>query len=102
VDDLAGFGVGALSGGGTYLLSLPLTHQSFSWSGLAGSSVTGGIVGWAAVNTPETLGASDAVAASVLAGWDAGYYGNLTKQEIDIATGKHRSKHVDEASKRHD
>ena len=90
VDDLAGFGVGAVIGGGTYLALLPFTQQPFSWSDLAGSSVTGGIIGWAAVNTPETLGGSDAVAASVLAGWDAGYYGNLTKQEIDIVTGKQK------------
>jgi RHS repeat-associated protein len=91
VDDLAGFGVGALVGGGTYLLSLPITQQPFSWSDLAGSAVTGGIIGWGAVNTPETLGVSNAVSASITTGLIGGYYGNLTKQEIDIATGRQKN-----------
>jgi hypothetical protein len=91
VDDLAEFGVGALVGGGTYLLSLPITQQPFSWSDLAGSAVTGGIIGWGAVNTPETLGVSNAVSASITTGLIGGYYGNLTKQEIDIAAGRQKN-----------
>jgi RHS repeat-associated protein len=90
VDDAAGFvGRGAI-GSVTYYLVSVATHQTPTWSGAAGAFVTGGIIGWGTVNTPETLGASDAVAASVLTGWDAGYYGNLTQQEIDIATGKQK------------
>jgi hypothetical protein len=61
------------------------------WSGAAGAFVTGGIIGWGAVNTPETLGVSDAYAASVTTGLIGGFYGNLTKQEIDIAAGNQKS-----------
>jgi RHS repeat-associated protein len=91
IDDALGFAGGAFIGaavdvGATYAA----TGNFPSWADVSGAAVTGGVVGWAAVNTPETLGASDAVAASVLAGWDAGYYGDLTKQEIDIATAKQK------------
>jgi RHS repeat-associated protein len=75
VDDAAGFGVGGLVGGGMYLLSIPVFQQSFSWSDFSGSVVTGGIIGWGAVNTPETLGASNAVSAAMVAGFTAGFYG---------------------------
>jgi len=91
VDDAAGFVGGGVVGAGTYLLSLPLTQQPFSWSDLAGSAVSGGIIGWGAVNTPETLGVSNALSASITTGLIGGYYGNLTKQQIDIATGKQKN-----------
>ena len=60
------------------------------WADLSGAAVTGGIIGWGAVNTPEPLGASNAISASIITGLIGGYYGNLTKQEIDIATGKQK------------
>jgi RHS repeat-associated protein len=90
IDDAIGFIGGGAVGSAAYLLTSVATHQTLTWSGAGGALVTGGIIGWGAVNTPETLGASDAVAASVLTGWDAGYYGNLTQQEIDIAAGKQK------------
>jgi len=49
--------------------------------------VSGGIIGWGVVNTPETLGASDAIALSIVLGGAAGAAGNATKQGVDISTG---------------
>jgi hypothetical protein len=43
------------------------------------------------VNTPETLGVSNAISASITTGLIGGYYGNLTKQEIDIVAGKQKN-----------
>lgn len=88
IDDAVGFAGGGAVGSAVYLLSSLATQQPLSWSGAAGAFVTGGIIGWGAVNTPETLGASNAVSASIITGLLGGYYGNLTKQGIDVASGK--------------
>ena len=88
VDDAAGFIGGAIVGTGIYFGTSIAAHQALSWSGVAGSAVTGGIIGWGAVNTPETLGASNALSAAVITGLIGGYYGDLTKQGIDVFSGK--------------
>jgi hypothetical protein len=90
VDDALGFIGGGTVGTAAYLVTSVVTQQPLSWSGAAGSFVTGGIIGWGAVNTPETLGASNAVSASIITGLTGGFYGNLTTQGIDIATGKQK------------
>lgn len=67
-----------------------VTGQPLTLGQVGGAFVTGGIIGWGAVNTPETLGASNAVSASIITGLIGGYYGNLTTQGIDIASGKRK------------
>ncbi len=88
IDDAIGFVGGGLVGAGVYALSSAIGGENISWSGASGAFVTGGIIGWGAINTPATLGASNAISASVIAGLTGGFYGNLTKQVIDIGTGK--------------
>lgn len=88
IDDALGFVGGGAVGSVAYLLSSLGSQQTPTWSGAAGSFVTGGVIGWGVVNTPETLGASNAISASIVTGLIGGYYGNLTKQGIDVATGK--------------
>ena len=88
VDDAAGFFGGGLVGALTYTASSLATQQPITLGGLGGSFVTGGIIGWGAINTPETLGASNAVSASIITGLIGGFYGDVTKQGIDLATGK--------------
>jgi hypothetical protein len=87
IDDALGFFGGGSVATAAYLIDSAVTQQPVTWGGVGGSFVTGGIIGWGAVNTPETLGASNAVSASIITGLIGGYYGNLTKQEIDMATG---------------
>jgi RHS repeat-associated protein len=89
VDDAAGFiiggTVGYISQAGVSLFTtgnFPTTGQSVN------AIVIGGIIGWGAVNTPETLGVSNAFSASIVAGLIGGFYGDLAKQGIDTATGK--------------
>lgn len=88
IDDAIGFVGGGLIGAGVYALSSAIAGEDISWSGASGAFVTGGIIGWGAVNTPETLGASNAISASIITGMAGGFYGDVTKQGIDIATGK--------------
>jgi hypothetical protein len=90
-DDAAGFIGGGLIGAGAQAIADLAVGQRPTVSDLAGAFVTGGIIGWGAVNTPETLGVSNAISASITTGLIGGYYGNLTKQEIDIATGKQKN-----------
>jgi RHS repeat-associated protein len=87
VDDAAGFLVGGLVGVVTRGAVNLFTGQQTTWGQVAGSFVTGGIIGVGAVNTPETLGASNAVSAAVVTGLIGGFYGNVTEQGVDIATG---------------
>ena len=88
VDDAAGFLAGGLIGVGTTLV---VNGKNTTWGDVGGSFLTGGIIGWGAVNTPETLGASNAVSASLVTGLVGGFYGNVTKQGINIATGNQKS-----------
>jgi RHS repeat-associated protein len=88
VDDAIGFAVGGFVGAGTQIIGSIATSGNIHWSETAGAFITGGIVGWGAINTPETLGASNAVSAAVLTGMLGGFYGDLTKQGIDITTSK--------------
>jgi hypothetical protein len=90
VDDLAGFIGGGIVGAGAETIADFAVSQRPTISELAGAFATGGIIGWGALNTPETLGVSNAVSASITTGLIGGFYGNLTKQEIDIATRKQK------------
>ncbi|OGJ10826.1 hypothetical protein A2456_02255 [Candidatus Nomurabacteria bacterium RIFOXYC2_FULL_36_19] len=89
IDDAIGFlgggvvGVIAQTG-----MSLITTGDFPSWGEVGGSFVTGGIIGWGAINTPATLGASNVISASIITGTIGGFYGNAVKQGIDIGTGK--------------
>ncbi len=91
IDDAIGFVGGAFVGAAVEVGATYASTGNFPfWADLSGAAVTGGIIGWGAVNTPEPLGASNAISASIITGLIGGYYGNLTKQEIDIATGKQK------------
>jgi RHS repeat-associated protein len=90
VDDAAGFFGGGLVGAGAAAIADFSVGRRPTMSELTGAFVTGGIIGWGAVNTPETLGASNAISASIVTGLIGGGYGDLAKQEIDLATGKQR------------
>ena len=84
IDDAAGFLAGGLIGVTTQTAISLATQRQFPTRGeLAGSFVTGGIIGWGAVNTPETLGVSNAVSASITTGLIGGFYGDLAKQKVD-------------------
>lgn len=87
IDDAAGFLAGGLIGVVTRGAVNLATGQKTTWGQVAGSFVTGGIIGVGAVNTPETLGASNAVSAALVTGLIGGFYGNVTEQGVDIATG---------------
>ncbi len=50
-----------------------MAGQSTPWNDFAGAFVTGGIIGVGAVNAPETLGASNAISASIVAGMAGGF-----------------------------
>jgi RHS repeat-associated protein len=89
VDDAIGFGVGAFVGSLTTVGSSLLSNGRLpSGSEIAGGALTGGIIGWGAINTPETLGASNVVSASIVTGLIGGFYGNVTTQSIDMLSGK--------------
>lgn len=88
IDDAIGFGVGGLIGAGIYAGVSVLTGQEMTWGGVVGSVVSGGIIGVGAVNTPETLGASNAIAVSMVLGGVGAGVGNSVKQGIDISTGQ--------------
>jgi len=84
IDDAAGFLAGGLVGVTTQTaISLATQHQFPTRGELAGSFITGGVIGWGAVNTPETLGVSNAVSASITSGLIGGFYGDLAKQKLD-------------------
>jgi RHS repeat-associated protein len=98
IDDLAGFVGGGLVGTGVYALTSAFAGEDISWSGASGAFVTGGIIGWGAVNTPATLGASNAISAGIITGTIGGFYGNLTTQAIDVGTGKQSSINLTQAN----
>jgi hypothetical protein len=84
VDDAAGFLAGGLVGVTTQTAISLATQRQFPTRGqLAGSFVTGGVIGWGVVNTPETLGVSNAVSASITTGLIGGFYGDLVSQKLD-------------------
>jgi RHS repeat-associated protein len=91
IDDALGFVGGGTVATAAYLVGSVVTQQPVTWGGTAGSFVTGGIIGWGAVNTPETLGVSNAISASITTGLIGGFYGNLTKQGVDLATGRQKN-----------
>ncbi|MFA6454342.1 MAG: RHS repeat-associated core domain-containing protein, partial [Patescibacteria group bacterium] len=88
VDDAIGFLGGGLVGAVVQGVSSIINGQTPQLAELSGSFVTGGIIGWGAINSPETLGASNAISAAIITGLLGGFYGDLTKQGINIATGK--------------
>jgi RHS repeat-associated protein len=90
VDDAAGFFAGGFVGVATQGVTSYVTGQPMTLGQAAGAFLTGGIIGWGAVNTPETLGVSNAISASVTTGLIGGFYGNLTQQEIDMRTGRQK------------
>lgn len=87
IDDAAGFVVGGLIGVTSKGIVDMALGQRATWGQTVESFVTGGIIGVGAVNTPETLGASNAISASIVSGLIGGFYGNLAGQGIDMATG---------------
>jgi RHS repeat-associated protein len=87
VDDAAGFFGGGFIGAASYVGVSIITGQPTTWGGVAGSFFTGGVIGWGLVNTPETLGASNAISASITTGLIGGFYGDVIKQGVDIGTG---------------
>jgi RHS repeat-associated protein len=87
VDDAAGFFGGGIVGAVAYVGVSAGSGNQLTWGGLAGSFLTGGVIGWGLVNTPETLGVSNAVSASITTGLIGGFYGDVVKQGIDIKTG---------------
>ena len=89
VDDAIGFGIGAAVGFLTQVgVSLVTTGDLPTRGEIGGAMVTGGVIGWGAINTPATLGASNAVSAAIVTGTIGGFYGNLTKQAIDVNMGE--------------
>jgi RHS repeat-associated protein len=91
LDDAAGFALGGFVGSGIYLGESYFTGQPITAGGFGGSFVSGGILGWGAINTPETGGLSDAAAFALRYGLTAGAVGNTVKQRVNIATGAQRS-----------
>jgi hypothetical protein len=65
---------------------------------MSGSFLTGGVIGWGLVNTPETLEVSNAVSASITTGLIGGFYGDAVKQGIDISTGAQKGPYDPTAS----
>jgi RHS repeat-associated protein len=55
VDDAAGFFGGGLVGAVAYVGVSAGSGNQITWGGLSGSFLTGGVIGWGLVNTPETL-----------------------------------------------
>jgi len=86
-DDLAGIVVGGTVGVVVQVGENVVTGQKTTWGDVAGSFVSGAIVGEGAVNAPETGGVSFAAAVGGL----AGAAGNATKQGVDIATGEQKT-----------
>jgi len=83
IDDAAGFVAGGLVGVGAQYISNSLAGQQTTPGQFAGAFLTGGVIGWGAINTPETLGASNAVSASIVTGLIGGFYGSVAQQAID-------------------
>ena len=92
IDDAAGMVVGSGLAMTFYAGESLLTYQQMTRGGLYGAMTSGAIAGWAAVNTPETLGASDAIALAMIAGGTSAAAGNTVKQEVNIATGVQKKK----------
>jgi hypothetical protein len=90
LDDLAGIVGGAVVGVGVEAVKDYATGEQFTLGSAAGAAASGAIVGWGAVNAPETGGLS-AVAAASVAGGVGGAVGNAVKQGVDIATGDQKS-----------
>jgi RHS repeat-associated protein len=92
IDDAISFGVGGLINTGIYTAGSLATGQQPTWGGAAGAFVTGGILGWAVDNAPETGGGSVAATLAAMkyaAKWGAiaAPAGNAATQGINIANG---------------
>jgi RHS repeat-associated protein len=92
IDDAISFGVGGLINLGIYGAGSRSSSQSMTWGGAFGAFLTGGIMGVAIDNAPETGGSS--IAATVAAmkyagqvGAGAGFLGNALQQSIDVRNG---------------
>ena len=94
VDDAAGFALGGVIGSVGYVGVGLFTGQNLTWGGIGGAFVTGGILGVGAANTPETLGASNAIAVAIVVGTGAGAAGGLTQQGVDILNGTQKDKRI--------
>ena len=92
IDDIISIGVGGLINTGIYVGTSVSTRQPITWGGAAGAFVTGGIMGWAVDNAPETGGGTIAATLAAMkyagkAGAVAGFFGNSTKQLVDVNPG---------------
>jgi hypothetical protein len=92
IDDAVSIILGGSINTGIYAATTLASGQRPTWGGATGAFVTGGILGWALDNAPETGGAS--IAATVAAmkyaakfGARAAIIGDGTKQVIDVPTG---------------
>jgi RHS repeat-associated protein len=92
IDDAAGMAVGGGLGAAIYAGESLLTGQQMTRGGLYGAMTSGAIAGWAAVNTPETLGASDAIGLAMIVGGTSAAAGNTVKQEVNISSGVQKKK----------
>jgi RHS repeat-associated protein len=98
VDDAAGFLGGGIVGAVSYVGVSIASGNQMTLGGLSGSFLTGGVIGWGLVNTPETLGVSNAISASVTTGLIGGFYGDVLKPGIDIKTGAQKTPYDPNAS----